>query len=147
MSGARGCGEGFVPVLRKCGSRMTTILLDLQAPIKVRFRHADHRDDGWADFIVGDTCRLKCISSISTRRWARRNWRILIDVTFPSLRTQEDRHAWPMLCVPTAFATRRRRACRSAINDMVIPDEKEKLLGNAYNDVKIIKEQYSEGLY
>ena len=118
--------------------------IDLQAPIKVRFRNA----------MIETTVGRILLSEILppdvhfrhiNKTMGKKELAYLIDVTF-----RRCGHKKTVMLADALRSNGFRYSTTAglsiSINDMVIPDEKEKLLGDAYNEVKNIKEQYSEGL-
>ena len=118
--------------------------LGLQAPIRVRFRNEkvsttvgrillseilpDEVDFSFINLTMGKK-ELADLINITFRRCGHKKTVLLAD----SLRSNGFRYS------TTAGLS-------ISISDMVIPKDKEPLLNNAYEEVKNIKEQYSEGL-
>ena len=119
-------------------------LIDLQAPIKVRFRNATIKTTV-GRILLSEILPPEVHFTHINKTMGKKELAYLIDVTF-----RRCGHKKTVMLADALRSNGFRYSTTAglsiAINDMVIPDEKEKLLNEAYNDVKIIKEQYSEGL-
>ena len=141
--GAKGAGKIFSSI-EEIRAAYDHGEVDLQAPITVRLRGQRMETTvgrGLLSEILPDEVPFEMINkTLGKKQMAQ-----LVNMTF--------RICGPKRTVLLADALRSmgyrystKAGLSISINDMVIPDGKQKLLGEAYDEVKKIKEQYSEGL-
>ena len=141
--GAKGAGKTFsspeeVRVAYDHGQ------LGLQAPIQVRFRNAKINTTV-GRILLSEILPPEVDFSYINKTMGKKELAFLVDITF-----RKCGHKKTVLLADALRSNGFRYSTTAglsiSINDMVIPDEKEGLLKNAYEEVKNIKEQYSEGL-
>ncbi|NBQ53861.1 MAG: DNA-directed RNA polymerase subunit beta', partial [Proteobacteria bacterium] len=141
--GAKGAGKTFSSI-EEVRAAYDHNEVDLQAPIMVRLRNQRMETTvgrGLLSEILPDEVPFEMIN----KTLGKKQLAHLVNITF--------RICGPKRTVLLADALRSmgyrystKAGLSIAINDMVIPDGKQKLLAEAYEEVKKIKEQYSEGL-
>ncbi len=119
--------------------------VSLQAPISVRLRNNERVKTTVGRALLSELIPDDVPFSAFNKTMGKKELGKLVDETF--------RTCGPKKTVLMADAIRTagfhystRAGMSIAIGDMIIPEEKDGLLGEAYEEVKRIKEQYSEGL-
>ena len=118
--------------------------LGLQAPIEVRFRNLKIKTTV-GRILLSEILPPEVEFEHINRTMGKKELAELVDVTF-----RKCGHKKTVLLADALRSNGFRYSTTAglsiSINDMVIPNEKEALLNSAYDEVKNIKEQYSEGL-
>ena len=140
---ARGAGQSFSS-LEEARAAYDHRVVDLQAPVKVRLRgQLIQTTIGRA--LLSEVIPEEITYDSFNKVMGKKELAALVDVCF--------RRCGPKKTVLMADAIRTlgysystRAGLSIAIGDMIIPEEKKRLLAEAEDEVKRIKEQYSEGL-
>ena len=118
--------------------------LGLQAPIEVRFRNLKIKTTV-GRILLSEILPPEVEFEHINRTMGKKELAELVDITF-----RKCGHKKTVLLADALRSNGFRYSTIAglsiSINDMVIPTEKETLLNSAYDEVKNIKEQYSEGL-